>query len=349
MRIDYYVEMDRYGFPPRLRRELEILFKQHNHKASNNRRTGKPVSDKTQYRRFVNLCATLNDLKDIGYRKESVYTLKEKHVYALVSYWQEKEDGIGTIDNKLSYLRTLSLWMGKPGLVGGSRKYFTLVSYQRKPIAEKDKTWSGNCVDILAVLKKVRVIDPVVAMQLELQLAFGMRVEESMCYQPIRGVIEALDRAAINVSKGTKGGRGREVGLEDVVQIDVLERAANLAVDHNRSMIPGEYSLERWRNRYYYVMRVVGIKRDGKLQVTSHGLRHEYLNGVFARIVGKPSPVKGGGGYDAGLARMAMRIVVERAGHWSRHKSQAYLGGVLQKLQKERTAARKKGAGDGIH
>lgn len=341
MGIQYYREMERYGFPARLRRELADLLERHNHEPSNGRRTGKPVSFKTEYRRFVNLCAALSDLRDAGFRKESVAGIRERDVYTLVGYWKGRGESVGTIDNKLSYLRTLAGWMGKGGMIGESKKYFADPGeYKRKTIAEEDKTWSGNGVDVFEVLERVGRENKVIAMQMELQVAFGMRVEESFLYQPVRGLQEALDRAAIHLSRGTKGGRGRDVGLEDVVQLDVLERAAALAVSKDGSMIPREYSLEQWRNRYYYVMRKLGVQREGGMEVTSHGLRHEYLNGVFERITGKPSPVKGGGGYDREVTEMAMRVVVERAGHWSKHKSQAYLGGVMRALSEEKRKGR---------
>jgi hypothetical protein len=87
-----------------------------------------------------------------------------------------------------------------------------------------------------------------------------------------------------------------------------------------------KYTLEGWRNRYYYVVRRSGILREEGLKVTSHGLRHQYLQRMFERITGRLAPVKGGGGYDPGLLELAMREVAERAGHSDPYKAGAYLG-----------------------
>lgn len=144
--------------------------------------------------------------------------------------------------------------------------------------------------------------------------------------RPAQALGQALERERVRVEHGTKGGRRREVSLDEVVQIEVLARAANLAVSASGTMIPRRYTLEQWRNRYYYVVRRCGISREGVLKVTSHGLRHQYLQRMFEKIIGRPAPVKGGGGYDPGLLDLAMREVVERAGHSDKYKAGAYLG-----------------------
>ena len=73
-------------------------------------------------------------------------------------------------------------------------------------------------------------------------------------------------------------------------------------------------------------MRITGICRDKNkgLGVTSHGLRHEYINRLFARITGKPSPIKGGQDYDPQSYKLA--ICMARAGHGDIYKLGAYAG-----------------------
>lgn len=167
------------------------------------------------------------------------------------------------------------------------------------------------------------------ALQLELQLAFGMRAEESFLFRPMMSLIEALERHSVRIEHGTKGGLPRDVAVDETVQLDVLSRAGWRAKGKNSTMIPSDYSLASWRNHYYHVVRTCGIRKDtanGGLGVTSHGLRHEYLNQLFEKIVGKPSPVRGGTDYDPHLYELAMRMVVERAGHFNRYKAGAYLG-----------------------
>lgn len=327
IKLDYRDELARYGLPGRLRAELEDLFRRHNHESAKKRFTQKPVSYKTAYRRFVNLCACFRDLHEIGYRLQSVYNLREEHVRALVRAWEAKGDAVGTIDNKLSYLRTLAAWAGKRGMVKESRAYASdPEAFRRTSYAKEDKSWEAKGVDPLEVIERVSRLDRVVAMQLELQWALGLRVEESFLLRPVQALRQALERERVRVEHGTKGGRPREVSLDEVVQVEVLSRAADLAVSASGTMIPRKYTLEGWRNRYYYVVRRSGISREEGLKVTSHGLRHQYLQRMFERITGRPAPVKGGGGYDPGLLDLAMREVVERAGHSDPYKAGAYLG-----------------------
>lgn len=58
-----------------------------------------------------------------------------------------------------------------------------------------------------------------------------------------------------------------------------------------------------------------------------YGLRRQYLNDLYQRYTGHPSPVEGGTIDDRALHEAAMKIVVEAAGHSRKYKSQAYLGG----------------------
>ncbi|MEW5891348.1 MAG: integrase domain-containing protein [Pseudomonadota bacterium] len=344
-RLDYNIEIRRYGFGRDLEGELVRLFEKNNRRPAKKRWTDTQVSYKTEYRRFVNLCAALKELADIGYPIKSIAKFRDKHVQALVKHWEGQGEAVGTIENKLSYLRTLAKWIGKPNMVRSGRGYSSKPDeFRRSNVAMVDKTWAGNGVDVLELLEKVRLRDSIVALQMELQMAFGMRVEEAMLFRPGKGLKEAIDRLHIHLDTGTKGGRPRDVQLDEIVQLDVLIRAASKAPSPNETLIPKKYSLQQWKDHYYYVVRGCGIKRnteEGGLGVTCHGLRHEYLNRLFERITGKPAPVKGGVGHDPGLYDLAMQMVVERAGHSDKYKSGAYLGspGVAARLRESAEAA----------
>lgn len=343
-RLDYNLEIRRYGFGRELEEELANLLKKYNERPAKKRWTDTRVSYRTVYRRFVNICSVLKDLAEIGYPIKRISKFREKHVRALVQHWETRGEAIGTIENKLSYLRAVCAWIGKPNMISNGRAYSgNPEGYRRSGVAREDKTWSGNGVDVLKTLEAVKMRDPVVALQMELQMAFGMRVEEAMLFRPGKGLKEAVDRLHIRLDVGTKGGRPRDVQLDELVQLDVLIRSASAAARPNATLIPRKYTLQSWRDHYYYIARSCGIRRDtgdGGLGVTCHGLRHEYLNRLFERITGKPAPVKGGAGHDPDLYELAMRMVVERAGHSDIYKSGAYLGsiGAAARLKREREA-----------
>lgn len=332
--IDYQRDIEQYcpRLPAALKEDLVRVFEKRNFEPSTKRRTAANVSFRTAYRRFVNVCAIFRDLHDTGHRLQRLANLQERHIKVLVARWEADRDSVGTIDNRLSYLRTLCKWLGKHEMIGPSRSYASDPdAFNRETAATRDKTWEGNQVDVWAIIDRlVYENEKVIALQLELQLAFGMRVEESFLFRPYIGYLEAMAKTQIGVVHGTKGGRPRTVSLEEVGQMDVLYRASALARADDATMIPQTYTLDGWRNHYYYVLRKHGVTRE-TLHVTSHGLRHQYLNSLFERITGKPSPIKGGGDYDPDTLSAALQIVVERAGHSDKSKSRAYLGGVKRR------------------
>lgn len=324
-RLDYHREIQRYRFPRELEADLVALFERCNERPAKKRWTDTRISFRTAYRRFVNVCAAFKDLASAGYALRRLANFRAKHVHALVRLWDTRGEAAGTIANKLSYLRTLAAWIGKPGMLAK----IGVPTARRRGAACRDKTWSGNAVDVLQTIEQVRLRDSVVALQIELQLAFGMRVEEAFLFRPGKGLLEAVDRLYVHLDVGTKGGRPRDVQLDELVQLDVLLRAASKATGPGETLIPKSYTLQQWRDHYYYIVRLCGIRRDtadGGLGVTCHGLRHEYLNRLFERITGKPAPVRGGTAHDPALYDLAMRMVVERAGHSDQYKSGAYLG-----------------------
>ena len=55
--------------------------------------------------------------------------------------------------------------------------------------ATKDRSWAGNEVEFKNVVEKVAVIDPRVAAQLALLLAFGLRRKEAIMFMPHVAVV----------------------------------------------------------------------------------------------------------------------------------------------------------------
>lgn len=257
------------------------------------RRPGKRVSRKTQYERKRILFAAFRELADLGYRLENVRNFKRKHLDALVEAWLKRGLAASTLQNNLSTLRAFCAWIDKPGMVP---KVERLVSdpdlqqrFERKLAAETDKTWSGADVDIMAKVGQIREEDGRVATQLELQLAFGLRMKESCLLRP-----HLADKGHyLEVAWGTKNGRPRVIPVDNDYQRTVLDKAKDLVRDRQGSTIPRRYSFEQWRQHFYYVIRKHGITRAA-LGVTPHGLRHERLNQIYEDVAGVPSPVKGG-------------------------------------------------------
>ncbi|QET04050.1 topoisomerase (plasmid) [Cupriavidus pauculus] len=327
IRIDYRGKIRSYGFPKRLESELIALFEDNVDRIhSQTRRSRNALSVKTQEYRLVGLCAAIRELRnDGGYAIESPWSIRHKHVAWLVTYWVKKGQTAGTIENKLTYLRAIAHWMGKPNLVltlegyvdrkaAGLKRYYT---------AQDDLSWSAKGIDIEAEIRRVEAEDVLAGVQLRLMWKFGLRVEEAFKFRPVRD----LRDGAIYVSEGSKGGRSRPVPItRPKEQYDLLEIAARFTNSRTGSTIPDAHSYDSWSDHFYDLLAKHGVTKDGRLGRTAHGLRHEYLQGLYSDITGALAPIKEGSHrIDREVHREGQRRVAEAAGHSRVSKANAYL------------------------
>ncbi|TCK32504.1 integrase-like protein [Paraburkholderia sp. BL8N3] len=325
-----------YRLPADFKRELEVLFLDNASRVhSRTRLSSKPLSVKTQGYRLQKLCRSFVELRENGFALQSPWSFKEKHTRFLVSLWVGKKQSAGTIENKLTYFRAFASWINKPNLVGTVADYVDRREHGlvRSYSALEDKSWEGNHVDAIAKLNEIAQTDPVVAMQLKLQAAFGLRVEESFLLRPKESVRRD---GLLSVTRGTKGGRDRVVPME--LQKSVLVEGMQYCNTLTGSTIPDGYTKTQWKNHYYDVLKRYGVTKAG-LGVTSHGLRHEYLQQMYEKLTGVPAPVKGTGEKaDIKSHREAMRQVVAAAGHSRRRKANAYLASYNSVAQQKSAA-----------
>ena len=136
---------------------LEVLLRQHNQQHTSRQKT---VSHKTRQdradflRRFY---AALHDRA--GFKTlPDPRNLGQKHIRAMVQVWRDDKLKPATIQTYLSFLRGLALWTGKPGFVRGPAFYgLELHEYQRHEVAERDKSWSAQGLDIDVLLQRVKI------------------------------------------------------------------------------------------------------------------------------------------------------------------------------------------------
>ncbi|CAE6831173.1 hypothetical protein R69746_06507 [Paraburkholderia aspalathi] len=323
-----------YGLAPEFRDALLRLLDQHVAEIhSTTRISRKALSIKTQEKRTTVLCKAFMELKAGGYALQSPWSLKGKHVDYLVRAWVAKGQRGGTIENKLTYLRAIAQWMGKANLVGTLADYVDRREHGlvRSYVATEDKSWEAHGIDAAAKIDAIAQTCPYTAVQLKLQAAFGLRVEESFMMRPVEAV---RNPQTLAVTRGTKGGRPREVPIER--KLAILEEAARLSNGMTGSTVPADRTLKQWRDWYYYVLAKHGVTKSG-LGVTSHGLRHGYLQTLYEQESGVPAPVKRAGvSPDPQMHQEAMRRVVEAAGHSRVTKANAYLStfATQERLQK---------------
>lgn len=310
----------------RIRDGIEILLRKYGRKAA---RKDKVVGDLTTDRRKEVILLAFNDLDKCGYAMHSPHDLKEKHVRALVEYWEKKALKPATIMNRISTLRVLARWIGKQGMIKESTEYVQDPSNARvHRAASEDHSWSASGIDTDAMIDLVKASDKRVGVMLQLMKAYGLRRREAVMFKPHHA--DQLDGVAIRVRDGTKGGRERIVMIETEEQKTALAESKKIAVSKNAHIGHPDHTLKQALTHFDYVMGKFGITRSG-LGVTSHGLRHQALNDKYERIAGIPSPVRGGkknegDEFRKGVARIQ---VAEMAGHSRESISTAYLGSFL--------------------
>lgn len=299
---------------------LNAVLKTHNKAAASG---GKAVSFATREARREILEQGFKKLRDMGYKLPDVRGFKERHMHALGHAWEDKKLSASTIQNRISIFRVFSEWVGKVGMIRGCENYVkNTSSVERHLITKTDKTWSGQQQTLDNKLCAIQDHNKFVAIQLELQRAFALRMKEAALLKP-----HMADKGNyLAVNWGTKGGRDRVVPIVTDYQRDVLVRAKAFLENPNCSMTPNSYNFKQWRNHYYYVCHQAGISRkDG---ITSHGLRHERLNEIYQEITGQLSPIKNerSDSVDPNIDHIARQEIAEIAGHCRESISGAYIG-----------------------
>ena len=142
VQLDYQPFIKNAGLPQRLTNELAELFRLHLSKPhGKNTAASNVTSIQTQQYRVQVLTAGFRDLRKGGFAIESPWNLADKHIRYLVNLWvNEKKHSPGTVENRLTYWRTLAAWMKKHQLVGTMDDYIDRPNgYRRFYGAQEDK------------------------------------------------------------------------------------------------------------------------------------------------------------------------------------------------------------------
>lgn len=288
--------------------------------------SNKAISDATADKRWKVLFAGFRQLRELGYRLERPESFCGRHMQALVDAWVEGRLSPSSIQNRISVFRTFCEWIGKRGMIEASANYVTDPSaVRRTSVATQDKSWTPRGFNAAEIIAQVREYDVRVGTAMELQLAFGLRVRESLLIRPHLADLENV----LDVSRGAKNGRHRVLRIRTEDQCLALERAKSV-VQAETDSVAGPVSERDWdqvKDHYYYVMDKFGITRRGG--ITSHGLRHENANAYFAMVAGYRSPVQGGPApTDRAKERFARLQLAEHLGHSREPITTHYVGRV---------------------
>lgn len=298
----------------------------------------KTVSHKTRYERAHFLRRFFRELHtDAGFKlAPDPRNLGQRHVQAMVKVWQRRKLSPGTIQTYLSFLRGLAMWLNKPGFIRRPEHYgLTPDEYERHENAQRDKSWSGNGIDVEALLAQVSAYDARIGASMRLMVKVGLRRKESVMCRPYAHV-HAFEETGLPDeqreadrylwTKG-KGGRARWLPLATKEQQSAIAHARSVVSGHDAHMGAPDRDLKSNLRRLDYALRKFGLtKRESG--TTGHGARHDHLQGQYQDTTGTPAPVRGGGPVDRDLDRQARLRVAHIAGHARLRSAGAYIGAI---------------------
>lgn len=276
------------------KRHLHRIVQENNRKAHNRKgqiAERKTCSEQTRKDRAWFYEYAFAELAELGYHLSRPDNLREKHVEALARHWQSKGLAIRTLHTRISMLRVLAGWIGKPGMVGDIEKYFPELDLTRTSAAERNRAWDANGVDAAGIIEQAMAIDKRFGVMLLLQKAFGLRVKESIELRPLRAVSGSGEH--LMVIDGTKGGLPRAVSITTSEQRSAIDMAIALAMKSKSKRLRWDGMTYRKAYATFYTMAgKMGLTRKEK-GVTAHGLRHQFAQERVKTLTGgHPTPIE---------------------------------------------------------
>lgn len=157
----------------------------------------------------------------------------------------------------------------------------------------------------------------------ELALHLGLRAKEASLLDARQALHQAQDQRIIEVIRGTKGGRLREVPINHATQVTALRNAAQIQ-GSNHNLLPQGQNWAEFKH---------GELRDGREMVKEisggrgyHDLRASYAATRYQELTGHASPVNGGGASKT-QDRDAREKIAKELGHNRIDVTANYLGG----------------------
>ena len=264
----------------------------------------------TRANRLHGLMAIGRDLKALGFKLPGANSLKPKHVDALVGHWKGTGLSDATIKNRLSWVRWWAMKTAKPGLLPKENATMGIAEKQVFKGRRADTTTGDRMAGLSARMQ----------LALRLQMAFGLRLEESLKFQP--GYADRGDAIALKDS-WCKGGRPRTIPLTHPRQRALLDEVRRVVGEG--SIIPPASNYIGFRKAFEKATLEAGI-------TNMHKHRHWYACWRYRTLTGHKPPAEGGPTHDKvpiaeRAALDAARLEVSRElGHNRIDVTDAYLG-----------------------
>ena len=233
-------------------------------------------SHTTRIQRHRGLQLVARELRGLGYRLDSARSLKPKHITALVESWRAAGLSAGTLKNRMAWVR----WWGEK-----VRKSSVLPRDNTELGIEKRTTWKGQKAHTTAP-EVWAALDKRAQLAVRLQMAFGLRLEESLKLRPA-----AADKGSALALQASwcKGGRARVIPITHPRQKRLLQELHAAVGDG--SLVPEGQSYISARKGLERATWAAGIRN-------MHGHRHWYAQWRYKSLTGQDAPAAGGKTYE---------------------------------------------------
>jgi hypothetical protein len=191
-----------------------------------------------------------------------------------------------------------------------------------EPPAGLDRKAVRQCANHLRMNGHERIASVV-----ELARELGLRLREASMLNVRAALAQAMKHGAVNITAGTKGGRGHRVDRWVPVSkssLGCLLRASK-AQEGNRNLIPADLNWRQWNIRVHHVW--AGVRDDYGL-ARIHDLRAAYACDRYRQLTGSAAPViTGRQCADRSADRVARQTIAQELGHGRIEVVSAYIGG----------------------
>lgn len=264
----------------------------------------------TRSQRHRGLQLLARELSALGFKLPGASSLKPKHVEALTTHWRAAGLTAGTMKNRMGWLRTWAACIRKSNII----------PRENESLGIGDRTgFNGNRAHV-SRQDKTTALPYAMQLAIRLQMAFGLRLEESLKFRP--RTADRIDRLDMQAS-WCKGGRSRSIPITHPRQVELLKEVHAFCGDS--SLIPIGEKYANYRKQFERLTAAANIKN-------MHGHRHWYAQWRYKTLTGHPCPAAGGNTYErlSGAQRTAdykarMQISAE-LGHGRLSVTDTYLG-----------------------
>jgi hypothetical protein len=264
----------------------------------------------TRVQRHRGLQLIARELRGLGYVLPAARSLKPKHIDALLGRWKAQGLSPGTLKNRMAWVRWWAQKVRRTSVIPRDNAEFGI---------ERRTGWNGDKAHTTPAAT-LATLPPWAALAVRLQMAFGLRLEESLKFRP--SVADKGDCITLQAS-WCKGGRARVVPITHPRQRALLNEIHAAVGDG--SLSPEGQTYIAARKELERLTWAAGIRN-------MHGHRHWYAQWRYRTLTGTLAPAAGGKTYEAmtrqeRAADYRARLTISRElGHNRVAITDAYLG-----------------------